>query len=189
MVIFCAVDVRSKDRGSQAAIRQPESPSGQQAETHAQHDDERKTDEAPAWRQGAVLLLCWGVFVMFTLLLSHYHRCSAAYWSIFAVQSAACVGAEALFICLVSLPHTLDLSQVLLLPQGRDISAEDGTVAVLESNAWAATYCNEIQQAYHVGNLLAHRCVTGRRARQAAASGSRCCTVHTQSRRSGRQPG
>ena len=52
--------------------------------------------------QVAVLLFCWGVFVMFTLLLSHYHRCSAQYWVIFGVQSAACIGAEALFIHLVN---------------------------------------------------------------------------------------
>lgn len=52
--------------------------------------------------QVAVLLFCWGVFVMFTLLLSHYHRCSAEYWSIFGVQTMACIGAEALFIHLVS---------------------------------------------------------------------------------------
>ena len=105
--ISCADDVRSKDRGSQAATQQPEVNSDQQAETDTQHDHESRVDEAPAWRQGAVLLLCWGVFVMFTLLLSHYHRCSPAYWSIFAVQAAACVGAEALFICLVSSAHLI----------------------------------------------------------------------------------
>ena len=49
----------------------------------------------------AVLLFCWGVFVMFTLLLSHYHRCSAQYWAIFGVQAVACIAAEALFIHLV----------------------------------------------------------------------------------------
>lgn len=52
--------------------------------------------------QVAVLLFCWGVFVMFTLLLSHYHRCSGQYWSIFGVQAATCIGAESLFIYLVS---------------------------------------------------------------------------------------
>ena len=107
MLISCADDVRSKDRGSQAATQQPEFSSDQQADTHAQQDHESKVDEAPVWRQGAVLLLCWGVFVMFTLLLSHYHRCSPAYWSIFAVQAAACVGAETLFICLVSAAHLI----------------------------------------------------------------------------------
>ena len=67
-----------------------------------QRDGECQVKEPPAWRQGAVLLFCWGVFVMFTLLLSHFHRCSPAYWSIFAIQAATCMGAEALFICLVS---------------------------------------------------------------------------------------
>ena len=52
--------------------------------------------------QVAVLLFCWGVFVMFTLLLSHYPRCSAQYWAIFGVQAVACIAAEALFIYLVS---------------------------------------------------------------------------------------
>ena len=52
--------------------------------------------------QVAVLLFCWGVFVMFTLLLSHYHRCSVQYWVIFGVQAVACIAAEALFIYLVS---------------------------------------------------------------------------------------
>ena len=113
MFISCADDVRSKDRGSQAATQQPDSNSDRQAETHAQQDHESKVDEAPAWRQGALLLLCWGVFVMFTLLLSRYHRCSPAYWSIFAVQAAACVGAEALFIRLVSSPHLWGTSQIL----------------------------------------------------------------------------
>ncbi len=51
--------------------------------------------------QVAVLLFCWGVFVMFTLLLSHYPRCSGQYWAIFAVQAGACIGAESLFIFLV----------------------------------------------------------------------------------------
>ncbi len=51
--------------------------------------------------QVAVLLFCWGVFVMFTLLLSHYPRCSAQYWAIFGVQAVACIAAEALFIHLV----------------------------------------------------------------------------------------
>ena len=114
MLNSCAGDdVRSKDRGSQAAVQQRESDSDQQGEIHAQQDHESKVDEAPAWRQAAVLLLCWGVFVMFTLLLSHYHRCSPAYWSIFAVQAAACVGAEALFICLVSFSYLWGLSQML----------------------------------------------------------------------------
>ena len=86
-------------------MQQPGSQSPQHANIsmpHVQHDDEHRVGEPPAWRQGAVLLLCWGVFVMFTLLLSHYHRCSPAYWSIFAVQAATCIGAEVLFISLVS---------------------------------------------------------------------------------------
>ena len=64
------------------------------------HD--REAQPPPAWRQVAVLLLCWGIFAMFTLLLSCHHRCSSRYWVIFGVQAAACIGAEALFVHLVS---------------------------------------------------------------------------------------
>ena len=107
MLVFYAVDVESGAREGQVAMRQPRAQSPQHASIsmpHVQHDDEHRMGEPPAWRQGGVLLLCWGVFVMFTLLLSHYRRCSPAYWSIFAVQAAACIVAEVLFISLVSSP-------------------------------------------------------------------------------------
>ncbi|CAL5218926.1 g672 [Coccomyxa viridis] len=68
---------------------------------HDQHNHDGEAKEPPAWRQVAVLLFCWGVFVMFTLLLSHYPRCSVQYWAIFGVQAVACIAAEALFIHLV----------------------------------------------------------------------------------------
>ena len=106
-VMSCAVAIGISDNGHQTVNQQPRVSSPQHAEINiqdAQHDGDDGEKEPPAWRQGAVLLLCWGVFVMFTLLLSHYHRCSPAYWSIFAVQAATCIGAEALFIRLVGLP-------------------------------------------------------------------------------------
>ena len=54
MLILCADDVRSKDRGSQAATQQPEPNSDQQAETHAQHDHE-SASLAPGGGAAAVL--------------------------------------------------------------------------------------------------------------------------------------
>lgn len=115
VLMSCAAAVGSSDNGHRKATQQPRVQNPQHAEVSirvAQHDGEDRVQEPPAWRQGAVLLLCWGVFVMFTLLLSHYHRCSPAYWSIFAVQAATCIGAEALFIRLVSLPLLLPVKIV-----------------------------------------------------------------------------
>ncbi len=99
------MDVRAADSKRGASEQRPEEQSSQHVDISApdeQHHSEREAKEVPAWRQVAVLLFCWGVFVMFTLLLSHYRRCSPEYWSIFAGQAAACIGAGSLFIYLVS---------------------------------------------------------------------------------------
>ena len=103
-MVSCAAAVETSGAGAQAVAQQSGAHSSQHADIGTppeQRDGECQSREPPAWRQGAILLFCWGVFVMFTLLLSHYHRCSPAYWSIFAVQAATCIGAEALFIRLV----------------------------------------------------------------------------------------
>ncbi|CAK0779361.1 hypothetical protein CVIRNUC_004754 [Coccomyxa viridis] len=94
-----AVSVRLAN-GEQDAQRQA-SPHAEVGTPQGQHHSEGEAREQPAWLQVAVLLFCWGVFVMFTLLLSHYPRCSGRYWAIFGVQGAACLAAEALFIHLV----------------------------------------------------------------------------------------
>lgn len=96
-----AVSVRLAN-GEQDAQRQA-SPHAEVGTPQGQHHSEGEAREQPAWLQVAVLLFCWGVFVMFTLLLSHYPRCSGRYWAIFGVQGAACLAAEALFIHLVSI--------------------------------------------------------------------------------------
>ena len=97
-----AVSVR-RTNGERDAPRQA-SPHAEVSTPQGQHSSEGEAGEQPAWLQAAVLLLCWGVFVMFTLLLSHYPRCSSRFWTIFGVQGATCLAAEALFIHLVSIP-------------------------------------------------------------------------------------
>lgn len=51
--------------------------------------------------QVVVLLGCWGIFVMFQLLLSHWPHCSVPYWAIFAIQMGSCLIAEVIFLRLV----------------------------------------------------------------------------------------
>ena len=103
-----AVSVRHAN-GEQDAQRRA-SPHAEVSTSQGQHPGEGEAREQPAWLQVAVLLFCWGVFVMFTLLLSHYPRCSSRYWAIFGVQGAACLAAEGLFIHLVSTPQALLLA-------------------------------------------------------------------------------
>ena len=103
-MVPCAAAVETSGAGAQAVAQRSGADNPEHADISMQaeqRDGECQVREPPAWRHGAILLFCWGVFVMFTLLLSHYHRCSPAYWSIFAVQAATCIGAEALFIRLV----------------------------------------------------------------------------------------
>ena len=71
----CAVNARDTDSEKGALEQQPEAHSSHHAEVstpHAQHRGKSEAKEASAWRQVAVLLFCWGIFVMFTLLLSRY---------------------------------------------------------------------------------------------------------------------
>jgi hypothetical protein len=130
----CAVNVRGTFSGNGAFKQQPEDQSPQHAEVstpHAQHHGESQAKETPAWRQVAELLLCWGVFAMFTLLLSHYQRCSPEYWTIFAGQTAACIGAGALFIYLVSLPPPLDYCHCCFSKRRNNLDGENGAIGSL----------------------------------------------------------
>ena len=116
----CAVNARGTGSGEGALKQQPEDQSSHHAEVstpQAQHRGRSEAKEASAWRQVAVLLFCWGIFVMFTLLLSHYHHCSPEYWSVFAGQAAACLGAGALFIHLVSSSHLRLMTSVIAASQ------------------------------------------------------------------------
>ena len=114
-VLLRAVSVRHAN-GQQDAQRQA-SPHAEAGTPQGQHHSEGEAREQPAWLQVAVLLFCWGVFVMFTLLLSHYPRCSSQYWAIFGVQGAACLAAEALFIHLVSISLALLLASSMPIVQ------------------------------------------------------------------------
>lgn len=67
--------------------------------------------------QVVVLLGCWGIFVMFQLLLSHWPHCSAPYWAIFAVQMGSCLVAEVIFLRLVRSPLSLALPFFPLIRQ------------------------------------------------------------------------
>ena len=124
----CAVNARDTDSEKGALEQQPEAHSSHHAEVstpHAQHRGKSEAKEASAWRQVAVLLFCWGIFVMFTLLLSRYTRCSPEYWSVFAGQAAACLGAGALFIHLVSSSHLRLMTSVIAASQ---VSYKDKTM-------------------------------------------------------------
>ena len=106
--------------GEQDAQRQA-SPHAEVCTPQGQHQSEGEAKEQPAWLQVAVLLFCWGVVVMFTLLLSHYPRCSGRYWAIFGVQGAACLAAEALFIHLVSIRPCCCWQASLSVAHGRQL--------------------------------------------------------------------
>lgn len=59
-----------------------------------------------------VLLVCWGVFVAFQLLQSHWGHCSTPYWAIYSVQAALCLVAECIFVALVRASHAQHLSKL-----------------------------------------------------------------------------
>ncbi|CAL8469952.1 g9494 [Coccomyxa elongata] len=73
-----------------------------EADRDHQQDHHAARNQPATWVQVVVLLGCWGIFVMFQLLLSHWPHCSAPYWAIFAVQMGSCLVAEVIFLRLVS---------------------------------------------------------------------------------------
>jgi hypothetical protein len=68
---------------------------------HGEEEGGQNRRQAQRWVNIVVLLAFWAVFVAFQLMLSHWPKCSPAYWAIFSLQAGLCLVAEAAVIRVV----------------------------------------------------------------------------------------
>ena len=68
---------------------------------HGEEEGGSQRQQPQRWVSVVVLLAFWAVFVAFQLMLSHWPKCSPAYWAIFSLQAGLCLAAEVVAVRVV----------------------------------------------------------------------------------------